>query len=235
VNFVRGRDRVIEGQRQLLEAALGGYGILDIKIMDICMKCTWVRRWLIEQRYTDYPMLQALGGRDINVNQIGLDTADIIGKPVIEYIVKCWIRFAGEFYSAGNNIWRARVFENQVIRGEGNDNIEISIFGRRRYNIMREQLKDARLEDLMDEEGETLDLVVINRKFGTNINWAEYFRMRTMLVEIREGFLIAPDSEDAQDLGDYVCTVVGKEDAENTGSSWWDKGQNSTGIIIQWK
>jgi hypothetical protein len=42
LEFVKGRDRLIERRRQLLCPELGGYGLVDAKIMNVCMKASWV-------------------------------------------------------------------------------------------------------------------------------------------------------------------------------------------------
>jgi hypothetical protein len=44
-NFIKGRDRLIERRRQLLHTALGGYGMVDMNIMNACMKASWIERW----------------------------------------------------------------------------------------------------------------------------------------------------------------------------------------------
>jgi hypothetical protein len=93
INFVKGRDRVLEARRQLLSEELGGYGIIDCKIMDISLKCMWVKRWIEEQIYYDYPMMLATGGERNIADLIGSRSADVIGKPLMRYIIQCWEKF----------------------------------------------------------------------------------------------------------------------------------------------
>jgi hypothetical protein len=45
IDFVKGTDRPIEQRRQLLCEELGGYGVIDMNIMKISMKCAWIKRW----------------------------------------------------------------------------------------------------------------------------------------------------------------------------------------------
>jgi hypothetical protein len=63
LNFVRGTDRLIERRRQLVCAELGGYGVVDVKVMDLCVKTSWIERWKREGRDMDYPALIMGGGR----------------------------------------------------------------------------------------------------------------------------------------------------------------------------
>ncbi len=45
LNFVKGSDRLLERRRQLLSASLGGYGLVDVNIMNVCVKSSWMDRW----------------------------------------------------------------------------------------------------------------------------------------------------------------------------------------------
>jgi hypothetical protein len=55
LNYVKGTDRLIEQRRQFVCAELGGYGLVDIKIMDLCVKTAWIERWKREGLDMDYP------------------------------------------------------------------------------------------------------------------------------------------------------------------------------------
>jgi hypothetical protein len=44
INFISGRSRPIEQQRQLLEVECGGYGMLDMNVMNTCIISTCIRR-----------------------------------------------------------------------------------------------------------------------------------------------------------------------------------------------
>jgi hypothetical protein len=54
LNFVQGRDRMIQRRRQLLYPALGEYGFVDANIMNVCMKAAWIKRWKREIPSVDY-------------------------------------------------------------------------------------------------------------------------------------------------------------------------------------
>jgi hypothetical protein len=44
INFVSGRNRPIERNRQLLGVECGGYGMMDMNMMNMCVKSIWIRR-----------------------------------------------------------------------------------------------------------------------------------------------------------------------------------------------
>jgi hypothetical protein len=105
VNFVSGRGRPIERQRQLLEEECGGYGMIDMNIMNMCIKSTWIRRAKdMELSAPDYigAMLMEEGG--IEYDQIGrrneVSEIGIVGSD----IMKQWVKFNGLYYDIGSNV-----------------------------------------------------------------------------------------------------------------------------------
>jgi hypothetical protein len=53
LNFVKGNYRLVERRRQLLCAKLGGYSIVDSKIINICIKSSWLDKWKREMDMPD--------------------------------------------------------------------------------------------------------------------------------------------------------------------------------------
>jgi hypothetical protein len=43
-----GGDRPKERRRQTLSEKLGDYGIIDMNLMNISMKCAWIKQWMIK-------------------------------------------------------------------------------------------------------------------------------------------------------------------------------------------
>jgi hypothetical protein len=95
------------------------------------------------------------------------------------------------------------LFGNRMLEGM-QETIEVRIFGRARYAAMRERLQGLRYKDVCSEDGTLLDMNRINRKFRVNINWAEYFRLRTELEQINEGLGERIDDEDGMTLDEVV-------------------------------
>jgi hypothetical protein len=45
VNYVKGRGRILEHNRQTICEDLGGYGIIDVRVLNKSVKSTWIKRW----------------------------------------------------------------------------------------------------------------------------------------------------------------------------------------------
>ena len=45
IEFVNGRERKIARDRWFKTRELGGYGITNMKVMNLCIKASWIRRW----------------------------------------------------------------------------------------------------------------------------------------------------------------------------------------------
>ncbi len=42
-NYVKGRGRILERNRQTICEDLGGYGIIDVRVLNKSVKSTWIR------------------------------------------------------------------------------------------------------------------------------------------------------------------------------------------------
>ena len=47
IEFDNGREQKIAQERWYKTRKMGGYGITDMKIMNLCLKASWIRRWYI--------------------------------------------------------------------------------------------------------------------------------------------------------------------------------------------
>jgi hypothetical protein len=56
-NYVKGRGRILERSRQTICEELGGYGIIDLRVLNKSVKSTWIKRWYEESKIYDYPMV----------------------------------------------------------------------------------------------------------------------------------------------------------------------------------
>jgi hypothetical protein len=153
LDFVKGSDRLIERRRQLLCPALGGYGLVDAKLMNVCMKAAWIERWKREMPYMDYMVStvwnlnEENGTRDIKI-------CDTVGKglPIMEDIVRAWIKFKSRFYEWGNNIYKAQLFGNEALLREGRK-LEEVVFTEGQYRVIEETVRDSIVEDICTEGG----------------------------------------------------------------------------------
>ena len=54
IDFVNGRERKIARERWFRTREMGGYGLTDLKIMNLCIKASWIRRWYMNKNVQDY-------------------------------------------------------------------------------------------------------------------------------------------------------------------------------------
>ncbi len=188
IDFVKGTDRPIEQRRQLLCEELGGYGVIDMNIMNTSMKCAWIKRWKKEktENVRDYPMCLIMGEDDIPLDCLDRGKVERTRLRLLIDIMDCWQKFKNDFYRLGRNREEMLLFGNRMLEGM-QEPIEVRIFGRARYAAMRERLQGVRYKDVCSEDGTLLEMNLINRKYRVNINWAEYFRLRAELERINEG------------------------------------------------
>jgi hypothetical protein len=84
--------------------------------------------------------------------------------------------------------------------------IESVVFGRDRYERMRDRLKTIRIEDITDEECNILTMAEINARQRLFINWAEYFRLREELTRIKEQYGNTTDEREGRELNDFISS-----------------------------
>jgi hypothetical protein len=205
-NFVKGRGRILERSRQTVCEELGGYGIIDVRVLNKSVKSTWIKRWYEESKIYDYPMVYTLKERNQIVDRVGNGVVDNEGLPVLSNIIECWSEFKDGFYNVGKNIRKAIVFENDVLGEDRQTGIEGVVFGRRRYTALRDRLKQIRIEDITNDEGQLLTMVEINGRWGLNINWAEYFRLREEVGKVIERYSNTMDEREGRELNDFISS-----------------------------
>ncbi len=188
LNFIKGSDRLIERRRQLLCKELGGYGMMDVNIMNVCIKASWIERWKREQPDIDYMAAVIWNGQD-GLMAWRVDRRSIMGKGlrILEDIVIAWEKFKVCFYEWGNNINRAEIFSNRALFENG-DTMEQRVFGGDRQNEVVQRIEGRILGDICNEQGEILDKLIVERRLNIRLSWVEYFRLRTEINGIRVRF-----------------------------------------------
>jgi hypothetical protein len=144
--FVRGRDRVIENRRKNLCAELGGYGIIDMNVMNISMKCSWIKRWKEEQTCADYPRAIVMGEGNVELDRIVRSEENDGSYSLLTDIRNCWHKLKTEFYRRGSNREEILLFENDTFTEEGRG-LESVIFGRGRYTQLADRIRDIRVKE----------------------------------------------------------------------------------------
>ena len=69
VNFVGGGDRLLARDRWFKMAELGGYGLIDVNVLNTSIKASWISRWQRERDWRDYPSWYATGAEVGNIEQ----------------------------------------------------------------------------------------------------------------------------------------------------------------------
>jgi hypothetical protein len=116
------------------------------------------------------------------------------GLPIMEDIATEWSKFKQKFYEIGGNIYKAEIFNNMELGNNGGD-VGYSIFTRNRYETLREDLLGIRLEDICGDDGTTKGKAEVEGVLGIELNWVEYFRLRTEVVRITDKFYSIEDGD----------------------------------------
>jgi hypothetical protein len=186
IGFIKGRDRGIARERWFMEPGEGGYGMIDIKAMDMCVKAAWVGKWLKQRSNKDYVNMKVLNGLEgmESIERVGNQQMIGRGNLIMRIIVDKWIMYKRKFYDVGRNMLMAKVFGNLGL-GNLNTKVENMVFERnRRVNIER-NIEEIRLKDLLTPEGKIEQKNTLEVVIGTRLNFAEFFRLRNIVYELK--------------------------------------------------
>ncbi len=171
LHFIKGSDRMIERRRQLLGSELGGYGLIDVNILNTCMKAAWIGRWKNETNRIDWLAMIVWNGANETLTR-NVDTRRVhnIGLPILEDILCKWLEFKKYFYEVGNNIREAEVFGNEAITG-GRGRMEDIVFTRERGDEILVELRnlEKRIEDITTETGDIRSKIEVDRELGLQL------------------------------------------------------------------
>ena len=189
LNFVKGTDRLIEQRRQLLCTELGGYGIMDANVMNVCMKTAWMDRWKREaENNKDYPLLITWRGQmDMLTWRVNNWSIRDKGLTTMEGIMRAWEIFKVRFIEYGNNVNKTEIFENIGIM-DRDVSMERIVFNGGRYEGIRERVAGKIVEEICDRNGTVKVKHEVDRSLGIQLTWAEYFRLRTEMDRVRIRF-----------------------------------------------
>jgi hypothetical protein len=202
VDFVSGNDRPIERRRHFVKAEIGGYGLFDVNLLNMCIKAMWISRWKREGEYRDYS--GAVGIMDMTSDTIGRTNIDRSMSANAE-IFECWARFKEEYYSFGNNIKDAQLFCNDTLSVDKVSYVEDEIFPHGRRQLIRENAVNCNIAMLTTGVGALKEKNEVERVLGIAITWAEYFRLRGVVERVLRVFGSEVDENmDRVDLESFV-------------------------------
>ena len=98
IDFVNGKERKIARERWFRTRELGGYGICDMRVMDLCIKASWIRRWYSNTGAPDYPEVRALKGNKTEPDLINMEDINKEGWKCLGEIMFKWIEYKSLFY-----------------------------------------------------------------------------------------------------------------------------------------
>jgi len=180
--FVKGTDRIIAKDRWFKERELGGYGLVDIHVLNTCVKANWINRWSVGIDNADFIGMRGLRDSNKPVDQWGVED-EFKDSDKLKYgIMIEWRSFKQQFYRVGGNIGMACLFENDGLL-MGKKNIGVHIFGQERYNSLSMAIKILPIKCFCSN-GRLKDKNVIENILQMRVNMAEYFRMRNFIGEI---------------------------------------------------
>jgi hypothetical protein len=177
------RDRIYNKIEQ------GGLGLLKIWELNIAMKSSWVNRWKREGRGVDITggrVLNSGSGREMEL--VDHKKIDKNKFPAAYSIACAWNDFRTKVYENDGNLYGAKLFGNPGIKnrvgkqlGEGN------IFSRIRYRTVHEQVKNAKIGDIVEEAG-IKERAEISAMWGIEITEVEYGKLREAVQYVRGKF-----------------------------------------------
>jgi hypothetical protein len=106
-----------------------------------------------------------MGGEEMAMDCLDKRKVEETGLFLLIDIMECWQRFKVEYYRMGRNREEIIVFENRMLEGM-EDTLELRIFGRNRYDGLRDRMRNVRYKDLHNIDGMLLDMNTINRNLG---------------------------------------------------------------------
>ncbi len=179
--FVKGNGgRLIEVRRQMLTVEQGGYGLIDIRTMDICMKLNLFKRAMLGIDRNDYIgayIKECVG--DGRIDRVGVGSRLYDGCKVIRPMITVWDTFKRKYMEYCDNGNETILFENSEHRYAEN-----RIFGIERYMELRQSICNIRLIDVLGNNGTILGIGELSAQWGVEIRWAEYFRLRAEIGNI---------------------------------------------------
>ena len=178
IDFVTGRERKIARERWFRTRELGGYGICDMRVMDLCIKASWIRRWYSNTGAPDYPEVRALKGNKTEPDLINMEDINKEGWKCLGEIMCKWIEYKSLFYRVGKNILESSIFGNETML-EGGGSGKISVMGRAREIELEPRMRTIKLKDVLGGNFVMKEKNDIDILLGTRMTFAEFFRLRT--------------------------------------------------------
>jgi Reverse transcriptase (RNA-dependent DNA polymerase) len=185
MEFIIGQDKAIARERWYWSVEQGGYGMIDIKHLNLCIKSAWIGKWNKQRRMKDYVKERIMSGNYDKVHRININQLEGLGLYMSRRIISEWNNYKEKFYRTERNVLEAHIFMNIGLINV-NETVERKVFGLGRRELVTEAMGNIRVKDIIGREMELPDKVGIERKLGFQLNFAEFFRIRNILYSLKE-------------------------------------------------
>ena len=183
VDYVKGSDRVIAKNRWFLDCTLGGYGLIDIRYLNTCIKASWISRWKIFTESIDINSIVSGFRADLRVDQIIVSDYLRDHCPISYNIMLEWKSFRMALYRNKDNVGSACLLWNNALI-EGKPNLGLVIFGDDRLRLLTQEARKVKIHQLCIENRirpkEDIDTIL-----GINLTLVEYFRLNTVINQLK--------------------------------------------------
>ena len=155
-----------------------------MKIMNLCIKASWIRRWYMNNGVPDYQEVRALKGNKTEPDCINMEEINKEGWQCLGEIMIKWIEYKSAFYKVGKNALAAKVFRNETILEDGRTGT-VRVMGRVREQELDLRLRSLNLRDFLGNNYEMKDNNSIDLLLGTRSTFVEFFRLRKEINRLK--------------------------------------------------
>ena len=185
IKFVNGKERKLATDRFFLTREQGGYGVTDMKVLNMCIKATWIRKWCAAETNDDYSEMRCIKGNKNESDHINMEEINTEGYHCSGDIMRQWLEYKTRFYEVGRNMLETKILKNDMDRS-GNSISSIKIFSPQRLRELDEFLGEIKLKDLLTITLDPVNLDEAIRKIGARITFVEFFRLRSELYKLKD-------------------------------------------------
>jgi hypothetical protein len=112
IDFVVKNSQALARQKWYIPATRGGYNMVDIKTLDLCIKASWIFKWCKNLHIRDYGDVRIINGMYRNLDQIKRGEISYRKFKGSEPILDAFLKYKLEFYKMESNIMGVKMFGN---------------------------------------------------------------------------------------------------------------------------
>ena len=117
--FINGNERMLANSRYFLPKELGGYGVVSMDTLDMCIKANWIRRWMNNIFERDYAECICLQGEYQEPDMVNIRGRPLKDNVCSNIIMHRWAKYKSMFYEVGKNSHEASCFGAEFYYNNG--------------------------------------------------------------------------------------------------------------------